>query len=216
MSAGSGDFPGMLIRPPGLSPPSRDDVLAQGIRFDPARWKRLLPDSALWPAELDGSTVVTRETVFAVCGNGNVTRGLVAACVWGAGTGAQSVYRRVKVFTHNEPDVLGFRLAAALEVLRESGPVAAYDALRGRLRISYLGPAFFTKFLYFAGYDSGSEPRPLILDRFVARGLGAGWPRAGWTSAQYGEYLRHVHAWAQESGAAPDAVELALFTAGKG
>jgi hypothetical protein len=111
--------------------------------------------------------------------------------------------------------VLGFRLAAALELLRESGPVAAYDALRSRLRIAYLGPAFFTKFLYFAGYDTTSEPRPLILDRFVARGLRAGWPRSGWTSAQYGDYLRHAHAWAHESGAAPDAVELALFRAGK-
>ncbi|MBB4904096.1 8-oxoguanine DNA glycosylase OGG fold protein [Actinophytocola algeriensis] len=190
-------------------------MLAQGIRFDPARWRRLLPDSALWPAELDGANVVTRETVFAVCGNGDVTRGLVAACVWGAGTGAQSVHRRAKVFTHNELNALGFRLAAALELLRESGPVAAYDALRTRFRIAYLGPAFFTKFLYFAGYDTGSEPRPLILDRFVARGLAAGWPRTGWTGARYGEYLRHAHAWAHESGAAPDAVELALFRAGK-
>lgn len=217
MSTGSGDFPGMLTRPPGLSPPSRDDVLAQGIRFDPARWKRLLPDSALWPAELDDvGNVVTRKTVFAVCGNGDVTRGLLAACVWGAGTGAQSVHRRVRVFTHNEPGVLGFRLAAALEVLRETGPVAAYDALRGRLRIAFLGPAFFTKFLYFAGYDTEAEPRPLILDRFVADGLRAGWPRTGWTSAQYGEYLRHAQTWARESGTTPDAVELALFRAGKG
>jgi hypothetical protein len=215
MSARTGDIPGMLTRPPGLFPPSRDDVLAQAVRFDPARWQRLLPDSALWPAELDGANVVTRETVFAVFGNGDVTHGLVAACVWGAGTGAQSVHRRVKVFTHNEQNVLGFRLAAALEVLRESGPVAAYDALRTRFRIAYLGPAFFTKFLYFAGYDAGSEPRPLILDRFVAKGLQADWPRAGWTSAQYGEYLRHAHAWAHETGTAPDAVELALFRAGK-
>lgn len=191
-------------------------MLAQGIRFDPARWKRLLPDSTLWPPELDAAGhVVTREAVFAVCGNGDVTRGLVAACVWGAGTGAQSMHRRVRVFTHNERNVLGFRLAAALELLRETGPVAAYDALLGRLRIAHLGPAFFTKFLYFAGYDAGTEPRPLILDRFVARGLRAGWPSTGWTSGQYGEYLRHAQVWARESGTTPDAVELALFRAGK-
>jgi hypothetical protein len=206
----------MLTRPPELSPPSQNDVLAQPIRFNPARWKRLLPDDALWPPELDDQHDVTRETVFTICQSGDVTRGLVAACVWGAGTGAQSVHRRVKVFTHTPPDVMGTRLAEALDLLRESGPVAAYRALRTHLRIAYLGPAFFTKFLYFAGYRTSQELRPLILDRFVADGLRAGWPTAGWPSAQYGEYLEHAHRWAQESGTTPDAVELALFDAGKG
>lgn len=191
-------------------------MLAQGIRFDPARWKRLLPDRAWWPAELDGTNVVTRETVFAICRGNDITRGLVAACVWGAGTDVESVVRRGKVFTHNQPGVLGFRLAVALEVLHESGPVAAYAAFRGPQQLAYLGPAFFTKFLYFAGYETTPEPRPLILDRFVASGLRAGWPTAAWTSAQYGEYLRHAHAWAHETGTAPDAVEMALFQAGKG
>ena len=205
----------MLTRPPGLSPPAREVVLAQGIRFDPARWKRLLPSGALWPDELDDTNVVTRETVFAVCQGPDVMRGLVAACVWDAGTGARSVHRRSRVFTRNEPDVLGFRLATALEVLRGNGPVAAYAALLGRLRIANLGPTFLTKFLYFAGYDTGPGPRPLILDRFVAKGLAAGWPMTGWTSAQYGMYLRHAHTWADECGATPDAVELARCQAGK-
>lgn len=45
----------MLTRPTALDTalPTQKDVLGQGIRFNPARWKRLLPDSAYWPPSLD-------------------------------------------------------------------------------------------------------------------------------------------------------------------
>ncbi len=212
-----------------VAPGLRDAVLDQAISFDPARWRRLLPDPAHWPAELDSCPKpegdrwpkVARSTVFDICRNAcepaDVTRAFVAACVWGAGTGAQSVQRRVKVFEQNSSVAVGERLTEALAVQRAEGPVEAYSALRGRLRLRWLGPAFFTKLLYFAGYENSTgETRPLILDRFVAVGMGLGWPRAGWSSERYGRYLRYAHHWAAEAGTSPDAVELALFRAGKG
>jgi hypothetical protein len=206
----------------------RDAVLKQAISFDPARWRGRLPDPAHWPAELDSCVVggnarwpkVDRKMVFDICRTARepaeVTRAFVAACVWGAGTGARSVHRCVKVF-ENSPEAVGERLAEALAVQRDHGPVEAYAALRGRLRVRWLGPAFFTKLLYFAGYDSATTLRPLILDRFVAVGTGLDWRHDGWSSEQYGRYLRYAHHWAEtaETGTSPDAVEFALFKAGK-
>jgi hypothetical protein len=214
----------MLPRPPALktAQPDRREVLEQGVRFNPVRWKQLLPDPAFWPTRLDtcpessrGRLVVTRATVFEICRDMPdelaATQGFVAACVWGAGTGAQSIHRRVKIFTAN-PGEVGTRLARALAIQQSDGAVAAYGALQGPLKLKYLGPAFFTKILYFAGYDTPRDLRPLILDKFVAIGLQAGWPWAGWSSAQYSEYLHHAHEWADKD---PDAVELLLFKAGK-
>jgi hypothetical protein len=81
--------------------------------------------------------------------------------------------------------------------------------------ITYLGPAFFTKFLYFAG--SGSPDHPcLILDARVAMSLHAiGWTslRTGgaWPTWTYLRYLGLLSRWASEHGVAPDELELTLF-----
>jgi hypothetical protein len=64
-------------------------------------------------------------------------------------------------------------LAHAVTTLADDGAVAAYRQLRGA--IQGLGPAFFTKFLYFAGdaLTDVPRPRPLILDQRIARVLRA-------------------------------------------
>lgn len=84
----------------------------------------------------------------------------------------------------------------------------------GQDRVKYFGPAFFTKWLYFCGYEQARGLKPLILDSRVAATLGwAGW---GWAPEQYGEYLRLAHdvaAALSGEGAMvqPDAVEHALY-----
>jgi len=86
-------------------------------------------------------------------------------------------------------------------------------------RLPWLGAAFFTKVLYFAGYRRGvGGVQPLILDSVVGRALPAevdiprrptraSAPR--WSSRQWLTYLQ----WAAEQpdGAEPDAVETRLF-----
>lgn len=91
--------------------------------------------------------------------------------------------------------------------------MAAYRRLRSA--IAGLGPAFFTKFLYFVGgaVPDVPGPRPLILDRRIARvlrayatrlgeeaGLGEAaklaawlWSDGGWTPHRYDMYLRWMH-----------------------
>jgi hypothetical protein len=75
----------------------------------------------------------------------------------------------------------------------QASPVDAYETLypSGRTLLKYLGPAFFTKFLYFAGRGVATHPCA-ILDRVVAANLrGRGWDglrSAGWSAVTYEQY----------------------------
>ncbi|CAM5576594.1 hypothetical protein SBADM41S_04923 [Streptomyces badius] len=70
-------------------------------------------------------------------------------------------------------------LAQTIALLATDGAVAGYRRLSGA--IAGLGPAFFTKFLYFAGgaVVDAPGPRPLILDQRIARVLRAYTTRLG-------------------------------------
>lgn len=211
-------------------PPDRvGAVLGQSVSFNPHTWKPRLPDG-LWPTDLDRleSTGrfhrITREDVFALstCDGtpACAVRSYIAVCVWGTGTGGRGVARRARPL-RSQADV-GERLLEAIGTLRGDGAVAAYRRLRndGDLHIKGLGPAFFSKVLYFTGWNHVAGPRPLILDRFVARALddqaGLGWrPTWNWTSGQYDRYLDLVAGWAVSWGTEADVVERELFEHGK-
>lgn len=85
-------------------------------------------------------------------------------------------------------------------------------------RLSGLGPAFFTKFLWITGDPDSREPRCLILDDrttvgyFVATNKP---PLNGEKAGDYERYCVDVHSWAHGLGVTPDAVEAGLFNLGK-
>ncbi|MCF2132153.1 hypothetical protein L1I79_37895 [Strepomyces sp. STD 3.1] len=166
---------------------------------------------------------------------------LVATYVWGKGKrgtpggSGPSTLQKILVF-----DGIDATLAAAVTALREHGALQAYAALHRQ--VPGLGPAFFTKFLYFAGITvpPARGPRPLILDRVLSRRLRElaaavgresghdvdgsiaawAWSDGNWTPHRYRVYLAFMHAAADQlaaddswpSGAAPDLLECALFT----
>lgn len=83
-------------------------------------------------------------------------------------------------------------------------PESAYNRLLRGVRtpaIPRIGPAVFTKFLYFCGAGRQEHPT-LILDRPIAEALReAGWTDfalGGWTGADYCDYLRLITAWRDE------------------
>ncbi|MFF4307807.1 hypothetical protein [Streptomyces sp. NPDC001601] len=226
----------MIALPHDLDLPDRETVLGQAIPFDRARWIPVLPDAAWWPTELDSCPLVgkwpraDRRTVFNIARKADTVEGrrhlLVAALVWGTGTKAQSLHRRAQIFRHSPgTDIaarLDARLEAALDALRKRGTAEAYWALNNKQHIPYLGAAFFTKVLYFAGHESPAGPyRPVILDSVVSRALkdlkavDVDWLENGWTTDQYRQYLEGVHDLAQRRGVLPDQVEAALFSHGK-
>lgn len=215
------------------APPHRATwLLAQAANFDPARWKRLLPDPAWWPPEMDNCPWRTQRPIWPYLDRATVlrigegatepvgaARTYVAAAAWGSDTKARTVQRRAKVLAAER---LGERLADAVPLMQSAGPVVAYDALHGNGNvIRDLGPSFGTKVLYFAGYDrSAGDRQPLILDRYVAIALnrlcGFTWAENNWPTSNYEQYLDIAHSWASEWGnTTPDVIERCLFSVGK-
>jgi hypothetical protein len=111
------------------------------------------------------------------------------------------------------PDT-GKKLHEVATVLARDGPTAAYHLMSGAGRLPRIGPAFGSKFLFFA--DSGiHQRRALILDMLVGK-----WLRRNtdfhpnpvpWDPTTYSAYLDHMHEWAAALDVQPEALELAMF-----
>ena len=202
------------------------------VRFVPDRWQEIDP----WPARLGERDSVeprplSRGDVFAVAREGEPgerwAEVLAAAYIWGQGDDGHGAHRLHEILRRPE---LSRALVAAVADLREHGPVEAYIALHGA--VLGLGPAVFTKFLYFVGPAVGARVRPLILDKPVAcrvRALATAlavrgalpdpealaawqWYDTDWSPRRYGIYLRWLSQVAEQLGPTwtPELVQLAL------
>lgn len=204
---------------------SYEDVLNHHVTFDAAAWRESWshhPHLGALPAVFEtGSSrgTLTRRQVFAAAENldspEEILAFFAALAAWGTGTNGLMRYRVMNPLT--SPAGTDKLLDAVAGM--PADPVAAYryfnnsDSGRGR-RVPGLGPAYFTKLLYFSHPPRPGEVTPLILDRFVAQAMG--WTiHSGWRTTEYELYLASVHAalerWRPDLPA--DAVEYLLFTA---
>lgn len=221
---------------------------AHTVPYTPSRWAQITP----WPSTLasttcDGDAAVSRAEVTSIVKDAlqreAFTEALVATYVWGKGKGGSpGGSGPATLQTILTADDLEAALAGAVTALSQHSAQAAYAALRGR--IPWLGPSFFTKFLYFAGktVPPANGPEPLILDRVLARrmrSLAAAvgrkkghdpdgsiaawvWRDQDWSPHRYQVYLSFMHAAARQVAstdgwpfdASPDLLEYALFNAG--
>ena len=201
------------------APYARRGAGMHAVRYTPAHWSgiepwpdRLLPDRSQTravPLRRDDVTAVARGALE----HGDCSRALVASYVWGQGGTGYGPHRLRRILA--EPGV-DDTLSGTAATLREKGAVEAYGELRGAVK--GLGPAFFTKFLYFLDLATNDPappgPRALILDQRVARVLRAHasrvgsdiglpsaadvaawiWSDGGWTPHRYQVYLRWMTA----------------------
>ncbi|MFD3705783.1 hypothetical protein ACFWUP_21805 [Nocardia sp. NPDC058658] len=140
---------------------------------------------------------------------------------WGAGGHVRLIHKRMDAVALDWS-----RTAAQLGVaaaLSRTDPGQAFDVLYpgNASLVPYLGPSFFTKFLYFVGAGAVEHPC-LILDDRVAGSLNrAGWEslstRGPWPSDTYARYCGLLTRWATtvgSSGVRPDLIERWLFDEG--
>lgn len=189
--------------------PWRSDPRLHTVRGNRALWSETVPGH--WPDSLgaEGSEI-SRGDVFDIAksarSDGEWLPLLAATFAWGYGPSGLGYARFLKIAAR---DGVEESLKGAVDVLDAAGSVAAYKQLQGEVR--GLGPAFFTKFLYFAQGTRPLPPGPLILDARVAAScrtlartclLEAGtdaqltdeltswqWGQTGWTAHRYGVYL---------------------------
>lgn len=183
-----------------------------------------------FPSTIDGQARLTRRDLFAMAdeaeaGDGEaLLRFLWHTLAWGSADSRRNNLQRI---TNSKANVATLR--SAFEAARTGNPHAAYGSLirPGRAAIPRLGPAFFSKFLYFASAEA--SPRCLILDARVARSLfRRGWSMAptyptrtfsyNWYTDTYAGYCDLLADWAQQAGdgVTADMLERALFEQGKG
>lgn len=214
-----------------------DAVRSEGLALD-------VSFAITLPSTMDGVPRLTRHTLFEMADrldasgdDGKWLAFLWHVLSWGSGRSRRNNRKRVHAFA--DPASRQERVSLlrhAAQHARRGDTRSAYSELirRGGGKIPALGPAFFTKFLYFVTGDvhgEGAAPREdrrcLILDARVARSLhAAGWttlPHRGqnfsatWYTETYVSYCDLLHRWAnQQSEAigtvvASDELERALF-----
>ena len=214
----------------GQDPPPREKyVLGQGFLRKPTYCKGVLPDERMWAPELDrrpqntnGRIWIDRNVVFGIAKRAiaelddpwAATQLHAALTFWGAPPGLSTTRAAKPLFDQH----ISSRLTQAIKVVRGEGPASAYKALsrNQRLWISGLGPSYFTKLMYFAGY--GAKPyisQPLIMDDNVIAGLVKVTDQPWQASlADYIRYIDLVKDWAYEFDTEPDVIERRLFDIG--
>ncbi|GGM86419.1 hypothetical protein GCM10011609_23620 [Lentzea pudingi] len=183
------------------------------VDINPSWWRDEIGRRGL-PGTPPSARHLTRDDVRA--SENGVFTPLWWSLAWGAGPRLRLNARRLDSIADDVPRCEELLTEAA--DLSRRDPFTAYSLLRpGRHNaIRYLGPSFFTKFLYFAGRGAPGHPC-LILDRRVATALR---DRCEWTSLHrtgpwpaetYERYCGLLTRWSQESGRAPDEIEFMLF-----
>jgi len=141
-------------------------------------------------------------------------RAFLATMVWGFGNVGYGRWRTERMMATANFENKIFKVA---ELLGAKRTLDAYQSLALKNRIVGLGPAFGTKYLYFArGRDAEQSP-PLILDRLVAQ-----WLRENisldlnpvpWSQGTYKTYLEEIHRWANELNVTAEKLECCIFQA---
>ncbi|MEE3851929.1 hypothetical protein VZC37_16425 [Gordonia sp. LSe1-13] len=166
------------------------------------------------------SDSLTRGDVFSLAGHALKSPEAALVLLWNAlawGSGTKNRNNRTRVTSiAADPHAAGELLQEAMRLSR-TDPESAYEMLypRNVPAIRGLGPAFFTKVLYFAGGGAPDHPC-LILDERVARSLrAAGWqslPIKNWLPSAYRRYVDLVDRWSREYDIPrPDLIERWLF-----
>lgn len=135
-----------------------------------------------------------------------VLRLLWHALAWGTGPQQRGNTKRVSAVTADLPRTQSLLRDAAVE--SRSDPIAAFRLLRpgSRNAISYLGPNFATKYLYFAGGGNPEHPCVIVDARVRAtlyRSTKKTDPRfaplSQYSAAHYQAALEVMQAWASQA-----------------
>lgn len=151
-----------------------------------------------------------------------VAPALVVAMIWGHGDSGYGPYRTALVLTGRsrpkghpaDPKVLE-KLQQSTIVLKQQGPIEAFRRLNNAGHIAGLGPAFFTKWLYFvsAAEDPRGPNATPILDRLVTSWF---WQQTETRlryarTDDYDAYGRILRAWGEPFDKSPVQVEESIF-----
>lgn len=199
------------------------DVMSQEILWNPQSWIDTLNPSfsksltyfAAGCRQDEKQHVITRRDVV------NLSEGFeelfIGSMIFGFGPIGYGPFRvkRMLEMNHGWKEKLQQQYLAATK-----GPALSWESHTRVNRVKYLGPAFATKFAYFAArHQEAKGDVPLIADVNTSRAMWqlAKIPRSAQRKAGYLEYVRLAHSWGAQVGGdyGADEIERALFEIGK-
>jgi hypothetical protein len=186
-------------------------------------WTRTLNDNG-FDETLTGETI-RRADIFALADPALESPDAALTLLWNAlawGSGDKRRNNKARIASVAAERATAAELLQSAAQLARTKPLAAYDLLYpgNKTAISDLGPAFFTKFLYFAGGGAADHPCA-ILDENVALALNktCGWhslPSKNWLATAYERYATLLGRWVDDHGLhRRDVIERWLFEQGK-
>lgn len=170
------------------------------------------------------SEKISREEVATIVADalarGDARSAFIATMVWGYGRMGYGPYRTKSILDGTDdvsPKEVEEKLLKAAQIVSGKGHVEAYKAmLNGTVRVTGLGPAFFTKWLSFSsanGDPYGPNTAP-ILDKVVRDWFkeNTGVTLRYRSTPDYTRYLEILESWGKDYAKTPAQVEAMIFS----
>ena len=181
------------------------------------RWKESFPQHSELldglPDALDRSTVA-RRGCLAAHAKRDAEIAFIVTMAWGFGRVGYGPWRTRRILEATPNAAVLLRDIA--RELRAHGPVAAYEAMTSRARLTWLGPAFGTKYLHFCSSET-SPPAAIVLDQRVAdwlsRSTRLSVDARRWSVSIYAKYFDRLALWSEALDVTPSDLECCIFQA---
>ena len=199
------------------------DVLSQQIKWNPRNWE--IPQLAKFETQIakfansclrvGDSHVILRGQV--IKDSETIEDVFIGAMIFGYGLVGYGASRVGRVIREN-PDLIA-KLNRQYEAAAE-GPAPSWHSHTKEAKVRFLGPAFATKFAYFAArHQKAKSVVPLIADVNTSWAMWwlAGIPRSVEDHDNYVKYVDLAHEWGAEIGGenGADEIERAIFILGQ-
>ncbi len=200
------------------------NVMSQLIEWNPRNWE--VPKLVMFETQISkfanrcrtvgGTRVILRGEVIEF--SETIEDVFIGAMIFGYGPVGYGPSRVGRVISEN-PDLIE-RLNHQYESAAE-GHIKSWRSHTKQDKVKYFGPAFATKFAYFAArHQKAKGDVPLIADLNTSWAMWwlAGIPRSGERDKGYLAYVDLAHRWGTEVGGdyGVDEVERAIFKLGQG
>ena len=154
---------------------------------------------------------IVKDTIAKYAEHNCYVEGFLVVMIWGYAADPRGPFRTKRVLSQS---IATESIEASYKALSENDIYVAYETLETR-GPKFLGPAFATKYLYFAKAGDGSLT-PLILDSLVSEGLKK-WGGVSFSSISVGaktyiDYLQYMSDSAAKLGVSPEDLEFLVFS----
>lgn len=172
------------------------------------KWVKLFPEheeflTELRSRKLDRSSV--SELAEEVCSEDRAIRLFMASMIWGFGEAGYGPFRTRRILDSPEASA---NLRELATIASENGGQAAFDHFadmrnKDRNYLKFLGPAFGTKYIYFAQSAKNPQTTTPVMDAVVRRWFVSNTPDTRlvlhyWDPASYATYVQLLTLWAKE------------------